>query len=574
VGTSISVLTQEEIEQRGFLSLTEIMRTQPSVAATNNGGAGKATSLRIRGEEGYRTQVLLDGIDISDSSSPQVSPRMEHLLAAGIERVEILRGPQGLGYGADAGGVVNIRSLDPGEGLGGSFSAESGSLGTRQLAASVGGSAGDVSGMLFLADTTTDGINARTLDAAPDDRDGYDNRTAHGKMRWSLSERAALEFVLRSVSGDNDFDGCFTTGFLPSNRCRDRFEQDSWRVALNLDGGQLSHQLSLTSNTTEREFYAEEQPFFRADGEVRRGSYIGNWRALDTLSLSFGLELENEAIDDGSFDRDRDQLGAYVEGQWTLPGSTVLAAGVRRDDNDDFGSFDSYRISASRSVPAAVGELKFKASLGSGFRAPSLYEVSYNRGPFALPPASEINLDAETSHGYDLGVIWARDGGDFLEVTWFDQRVDELITFDLVGFSGYVQNPGESLSRGVEVAGRWQPLRQLTLSGNFTWNDTESAEGTQRPFRPQHLANLSLAYAMLEDRLQLGAGLRGSADAVDTGGTAIDDYVLLDFSARYNLGGGLEVYARIENALDENYREIPTYNTAGRTAFTGIRYVY
>ena len=77
--------------------------------------------------------------------------------------------------------------------------------------------------------------------------------------------------MLRSISGDNDFDGCFTTAFLPSNRCQDRFEQDSWRVALDLDGERLSHRFSLTSNATEREFFAEGQPFFRADGEVRRG---------------------------------------------------------------------------------------------------------------------------------------------------------------------------------------------------------------------------------------------------------------------------------------------------------------
>ena len=79
IGTSVSVITQQEIAQRGFSSLYDVLRSQPSIAVTNAGGAGKVTSLRVRGEEGYRTLVLLDGIDISDTSTPQVTPRMEYL---------------------------------------------------------------------------------------------------------------------------------------------------------------------------------------------------------------------------------------------------------------------------------------------------------------------------------------------------------------------------------------------------------------------------------------------------------------------------------------------------------------
>src|SRR5690606_23609218 len=105
-----------------------------------SGGPGKATNIRIRGEEGFRTLMIFDGMRLSDPSSTQVGPQVENLLTTGVGRVEILRGPQGLSYGADAGGVVNISSRQTsGDGLNVNLDAQTGKFGTRQLAANVGG---------------------------------------------------------------------------------------------------------------------------------------------------------------------------------------------------------------------------------------------------------------------------------------------------------------------------------------------------------------------------------------------------------------------------------------------------
>ncbi|WP_439106405.1 TonB-dependent receptor plug domain-containing protein [Congregibacter sp.] len=574
VGASVTILSEDEIIQRGFLNLPDLLRTQASVAATNNGGPGKATSLRIRGEEGYRTLVIVDGIDVSDTSSPQVSPRLEQLLTTGISRVEILRGPQGLSYGADAGGVINIHTATPGEGLGGGVAIEQGRYGTQQLSGRVGGNFDAVDFLVSGADFSTDGFNARNTDADLRDADGYDNQTIHARAGWDVSDSFRLEGVVRKVEGENAFDGCFNAAFLPTNACDDSFEQDSWRVSAALSQDRFSHELAYSENTTQRDFFAEDALFFKAEGALERLSYVGQWRDSDALSLVYGVDREEESIDDGSFDRARQQTGVYGEYQGRFREQLTVTAGLRHDDNDDFGEYLSYRLSGAWNTDLASGELKLKGAYGTGFRAPSLYEISYNNGPFAAPPASDTVLSEETSEGYDIGVVWASESGIYLEATWFDQEIDDLITFDVVAFSGYLQNAGLSDSTGIELIAELPLAMGFRISGNYTWNETTAPTGEQRPFRPEQLANLRLAYLSPTSKIRLGLNVRSSAEAVDTLGNALDDYVLLDMNASLELFPGLTIYTRLENALDEEYTEIPTYNTAGQSAYAGVRYEF
>jgi vitamin B12 transporter len=252
IGTSVSVITEEEISQSGFTSLYEILRTQPGVAVSNAGGAGSPTSLRIRGEEGYRTLMLLDGIDISDTSSPQIGPRVEQLLSSGIQRVEILRGPQGLLYGADAGGVVNITTIAPRDGLGGEVSAEGGRYGTQQFAGNVGGGNETVDFNLSAADFSTDGFNARTDDNTLADNDGYDNTTVHGRFGWNASDNLRLGLAVHDIDATNDYDECSDSNFERTDRCENDYEQQAWRAQGDYELGRFNHQLFYSDSDTEQ----------------------------------------------------------------------------------------------------------------------------------------------------------------------------------------------------------------------------------------------------------------------------------------------------------------------------------
>lgn len=575
IGTSVSVVNAETIEQRGFSSLFDILRSEPAIAVSNSGGAGKATALRIRGEEGFRTLVLLDGISISDTSGTQIGPKVEHLMSSGISRVEILRGPQGLMYGADAGGVVNISTTAPEDGLGGQISAEGGRYGTQDLAANIGGSSDTVDMILSVSDSQTDGFNARSTDADLRDDDGYGNTTVHGKFGWNASEDLRFELVARDVSAENEFDGCSSVDtFAATDLCSNNFDMTAWRAAMDYQMGNFTHELSYNSNETDREFFSEGKLSFQAQGELTRYSYLGSYTPTESFRLVYGVDLQNEVIDSGDTDTDRDQDGYFAEYQGGFGNNLFVTAGLRYDDNEDFGTHTSYRVSGAYIFDLNGGELKLHGAYGTGFRAPSLFELAYNNGPYAYSPASEIDLKEETSEGYDIGLSWFGDSGVYLEAVYFDQQVEDEISFDLDSYSGYLQGDGTSTSKGIELIGEYPLLDALVLTANYTYNETESAEGVTRQRRPEQLANIGINWRVMDNRLLLGLNARGSYDAVDNNGDALDDYTVVDINASYEIVKGLQLYGRIENLSDEEYEEIPTYNVSGTAGYVGARWSF
>ena len=158
-----------------------------------------------------------------------------------------------------------------------------------------------------------------------------------------------------------------------------------------------------------------------------------------------------------------------------------------------------------------------------------------------------------------------------VELAYFDQDIEDEIFFDLVSFSGYLQSPGKSRSKGVEAGVEVPFGSRWALTGNWTYNKAEDSTNEQRLRRPRHVGNLGIGYTSTDERLRVLANYRVSRDSIDIGNVALDDYEVLDLAIAYAPTAKLEVYGRVENALDEDYQEVLGYNTAGRSAYGGVR---
>lgn len=569
LGVSTSTLDRDDIATLGYASLSDLLDIQAGVTVSEAGGYGKTGAIRIRGEEGFRTRIQLDGIDIADPSSPQISPRIEHLLSEGIQRIEVLRGPQGLMYGADAGGVVAITTRQPTEAFSADLSAEMGSNTFQRLGATLTGGSEYVYGSISAATVDTNNFNAREIDNIAPDDDGYQNKSLHATLTAVLSEQWRAGGSAHGVDGANDYDGCFDPDtFATVNNCTDDYAQLAWRSYINWFNDKTDVIASYEQNAIERQYFTEAVKTFETDGGHEELSVIANLQLPSDQRLTMGSDFLVQSLNDGNETRSRNNRAFFAEyARNFLSGN--IQVGYRTDDNDDFGRHNSWRVSTFQPLSLTTIPLALTAALGTGFRAPSLYEIAYNKGPFAYAPASEQRLLAETSKGWEVGL---RVGTPEQQITatWFSQDISNEIYFDLSGYSGYLQRPGDNRSEGLEIEGIATLNPQLSVKGNVTFNRTEDALSNQRPYRPE----LTAAVSLIWQNAWLTASLIGrhTQNVVDTEGEPMADYTLLDCSFAANLSDSLQITARIENLTNDTYQQIQGYFSAQRAWYLGLRY--
>ncbi|WOX06894.1 TonB-dependent receptor plug domain-containing protein [Microbulbifer pacificus] len=574
---SVSVLTAADIEKLGYSTLMDVIKTLPGISAANNGGLGKVSNIYVRGEAGYRTLVLVDGVNVADPTNTQVTSQFQHLLASDVERIEILRGPQGMMYGAGAGGVINIITKRARQPLELQLSGESGRYGTHRAQAAVRGEQGSWNYALNLSQLKSDGFNARQDDTSGE-RDGYDNQTASAKLGYAFSENFSLEGQVRQVDAETGFDSCYA-GWNPSNDCEDQYTQTSYQLAGDVKLGSVANRLAVSTQTLERDSLAEGASSYAVEGSIDELNYFGNLK-LAAGAVSWGADLDQQDYTAYGSGQSLELLGVYGEWRGDVAGKVYYNLGFRHDrfDGDDLSGDTHNSWRASAAVPQLIGDnqqIKYRASASTGFRAPSPYEVSTNLVGDVAP------VGPETSRGYELGVEYNYADLLQLELVAFRQTVTDAIVYvDGLGsgWGAYAQDDGESDSDGFELslsgnlgeAGRWY--------ANGTWLDSRDSEGNQRLNVAETVYNLGASYILLGERLILAANLRRADDRLSPNPTwgglplAQDAYNRVDLNASYHFSERLALTLRGENLLNEDYREVAGFNTAGAAVYAGVQF--
>ena len=193
------MIDRAEIERRQTVVVSDLLATTPGVTVTRNGTLGALTGVRIRGAESDQTLVVIDGVRVNDPASTGGGFDFGNLLASSVERIEVLRGPNSVPWGSQAiGGVVNIITAAPAEGLQARANAEYGYADSLFASAGVSGNSGPVSGSLTGGYLKTDGISSA---ASGTERDGYRQYGATGRLGVEFAPGIGLD--LRGYFADS-----------------------------------------------------------------------------------------------------------------------------------------------------------------------------------------------------------------------------------------------------------------------------------------------------------------------------------------------------------------------------------
>src|SRR5690606_17467426 len=130
VPISVVAVTGENLELRGIDTIEELSQAIPNIVATGGGGGTAGTTFSVRGIP--NVGMYIDGIWQIDSAGALVREFVD------LDRVEVLRGPQGTTFGRDStGGAIRLWTKRPGEEFAGDVSVTAGSLDRRDVKMSV-----------------------------------------------------------------------------------------------------------------------------------------------------------------------------------------------------------------------------------------------------------------------------------------------------------------------------------------------------------------------------------------------------------------------------------------------------
>ena len=610
IGSSITVLSHQEIDDRGAQAALEVLRGAAGVEVNQAGRRGGSTGLFIRGGESNFNLIMIDGIQLNEFGGEfSLAP----LPVDGLDRVEVIRGPQSALYGSNAvSGVVNLVSR---RGTGRpqfTALAEGGSYTTRRFATGGSGLTRGLSWSYNLARLDSGGVVAN---------DGFRNQSAFlslGSTRWA---RRQLDFHFFGNANDSGAPGPFGSdplGVFPGLDLVSRNKQNLFAYRIHFAEQLSSRVRQVVFADLVTNGFTFRTPFGDSFSNNLRG--VLSTRSEITVSsndffvaaFEFNRErIENTFIadaDDVPFRLPRTSPAFIAENRWNPVKRLYLTTGLRVDDIRTHelppGGFGIRPLlpesSASKVNPRAsvaflaresagggsLGATRLHGSVGTGIRAPSGFELAFTDNP---------RLKPEKSLSFDAGVE-QRFFGDraVLDSTYFFNRYEDLIVVlgaSLANLSDfYSDNLANSRAQGLEVSFRIRPRPSLEVGGHYTRLNTSilALDGSSLvgfPFevgqpllrRPRNSGGFNATWRRGRLMLNMNGYVRGEGLDVEPNFGAFGGlfpnkgYALANTGFAYRIRQGVEIYGRLNNFLNQKFEESVGFPALHLNFLAGIR---
>lgn len=563
-GKVIYKITAEQITKMPGRTVADILNTLPGINVDGAFGTpGTNLEYSIRGGRNRHTLILIDGLPINDPSLIASDYDLRLLNSNAIEYIEVMKGGASTLYGTNAAsGVINIKlKAATNEQPQVTLAQDFGSFQTSNTNADVQGKTGKLGYLVGASYSTSKGFSA-AKDEDPNVEfgdDGFNRFSGRTKLTYQFSDAFKLGTNLsyEDLKADYD-DGAFADA-------DNEFLINQVSVGLspewNYSGGKLS--LKTNYNQVRREFVSAypstaKGKNFQAD--------LNNQKVFgDNFKTILGIQFQSYKFQNGDEQPSQSNIDPYLNISTDLTEALTLNAGVRLNNNSEYGSNFVYMFNPSYLFQlGGENELKLFGSYSTAFVAPSLYQLF---AEFYGNP----DLGAESTESLEFGVSLYLSDKLTLNAEYFNRTEENAIDFvsifdgngNYIG-GGYDNVQGERKIDGIELDLTWNVISALRLTAHFA--DYNFGDPSQFYRIPNQKYGLGGQYSIAENT-QIGAtynyfGDREAAIFSDPYLVALDGYNMVDFNISHEmLDGNLVLSGSVKNLLDEDFVGIYGYTT-------------
>lgn len=564
----VTVVDSEAIARSGALAIEDILAKVPGIQITRTGGIGSEVNLFLRGAHKQHTAVYVDGIRLDAQNGSGGAP-WETLPVDAIERIEVLRGAAGAVYGSDAmAGVVQIFTKRGEDGFSPSVSIGAGTYGTRKATASLSGAQGAWDYALGMTYAESAGFDSKTGGTKRNwDNDGYLRKAANARMGLKLNANHRVDVTALTTDSNAGYDSREVGD--------DRSIRNTDAYGLNWEGRWASNFSTRVSVSESRHHYET-----RTASRYMTETVLRNYLLQNEWQSSWGiwtatLERREDKLENSDFgadkERERNQNAlALAFGQrW---GTHAIQLGLRHDKDSDFGSKNTYSAAYGWQF---LPSWRATASVGTGFRVPTLYQRFSSSGDASLVPEESRNLE--------FGLRW-QDKEDFLGFNIYRNKISNLVSYNTglgtCGASGCYLNVQKAVLEGVTLSGAVR-VKSVKWYGSVDFQNPHNAQTGHL------LQRRSKRYAVVGAETQinswiLGAEMQAASRRFNTDTEAsksLAGYALLNLVLTKQLAKDFTLNARVDNLADRDYvLAVDTtsrggaYATPGRSFYVGVKW--
>ena len=592
----VTTISSEDIERAGSSSLPELLQRQPGIEISNLGGAGKVSTLSIRGSSSTHSIVLIDGMRVGAATSGFSA--IEHIPLSQIEKIEILRGPASSLYGQDAiGGVIQIFTKKGVDGFKPYVGIGYGSYNTSNFQSGIRGGNNQTTYAINFSAMNTDGFSAfipnpnntsgAVTNAANLDKDGYKNYSLSSSLNHKINQDYEIDFQYFLSKGKNKFDQRFAD-FSPFVDFKNEARQESY--GLNLKGQINNAWQSSIKVGQSTDKYLDKQKFNPNKGAFgeQDSTLVDLYKTTqnqfawqNNINLSRGsLTLLYDFLEQKIKTTD-----LYEKTQRTNHG--VMVGYSLTEDKHNFQT--NFRKDFNSAYDDAVtGNIGYAYSINSNWTVSSSYGTAFVSPSFnflySLADSTALgnpNLKPEKSKNIEGSIRYKDDSGS-MSLTMFQNKIDDFIIYSnplfIEGLRNTTQNLNKAEIQGLTISGD-QFFGHFQIKGSATGQSAKN-EDTDKylPRRASLIGNINLNYYIGNCNIGVEETFSGKRFDDKENIVNLSGYTLTNIVTDYKINDKLKLNLRLNNVFDKDYslaaegRSGFRYQTPGRSLFANLRY--